>query len=324
MFSNGMLDSYRYRYPEALIAQYPLPQRDQSRMMVIDRRRQSWEHRMVMDLTEFLGPGDLLVFNDTQVFPARLLGKDQKIEILLLEKNGTGWKALGKPFKKIQAGMTIDFGAGLQGQIVQKNGDQLEIQLNEDPLIEKVGLPPLPPYIRRAAQPEDKERYQSIFAKQTGSAAAPTASLHFTEELVEQLTNKGVEIAFVTLHVSRDTFLPIRTEDVTQHPMHGEHFCVPQKTQAKIKQAKRVIAVGTTVVRALESDWSQNETKLFITPGFKLKVVDALLTNFHQPASTLLLLVSAFAGRELILQAYADAIQQKYRLFSYGDCMLIL
>ena len=318
------LDLFQYKFPKALIAQYPLDQRDASRMMVVDRGRQGLEHRTIRDLPQFLRPGDLLVFNDSRVFPARLLGKDQKIEILLLEKNGSGWEALGKPFKKIKEGMEIDFGGGLQGSITQKNSEQLNIQLNNEPLLETVGLPPLPPYIRRAPQPEDKERYQSIFARRTGSAAAPTASFHFTEELVQTLKARGVEIAFITLHVSRDTFLPIRTEDVTQHKMHGERFCVPKETQAKIKQARRVIAVGTTVVRALESDWNQPETKLFITPGFEFKIVDAMLTNFHQPASTLLLLVSAFVGREFILKAYTEAIAQQYRLFSYGDCMLIV
>lgn len=316
------LSLFQYLFPKGLIAQHPLPQRDQSRMMVMDRGHRAWEHRAIRDLPSFLDPGDLLVFNDTRVFPARLVGG--KFEILLLKKNGAGWKALGKPLKKIKEGMTIDFGGGLIGLITQKNADHLEIQLNQDSLIEKAGFPPLPPYIRRGAEPEDKDRYQSIFARHTGSAAAPTASFHFTPELMARLTAKGVETAFVTLHVSRDTFLPIRTEDITQHKMHGERFFVPKETQAKIKQARRVIAVGTTAVRALESDWSQPETKLYITPGFEFKIVDALLTNFHQPASTLLLLVSAFAGRELILQAYAEAIARQYRLFSYGDGMLIL
>ncbi|MBI4125012.1 MAG: tRNA preQ1(34) S-adenosylmethionine ribosyltransferase-isomerase QueA [Deltaproteobacteria bacterium] len=322
-----MLSLYQYSYPKTLITQHPLPQRDQSRMMVVDRGRRAWDHRAIRDLPAILRPGDLLVFNDTRVFPARLLGKDQKIEILLLGKNGAGWKALGKPFKKIAEGMHIDFGLGLKGTVVGKNGDGLEIRFNNEALLEKAGLPPLPPYIRRNPEPADRERYQSIFAKNTGSAAAPTASFHFTEELVKKLKASGVETAFVTLHVSRDTFLPIRTDEVKQHKMHGERFFVPKETQTKIKQAKgegrRVIAVGTTVVRALESDWSQSETKLFITPGFQFKIVDALLTNFHQPASTLLLMVSAFAGRELILNAYQEAIAHQYRLFSYGDSMLI-
>ncbi|MBI4223495.1 MAG: tRNA preQ1(34) S-adenosylmethionine ribosyltransferase-isomerase QueA, partial [Deltaproteobacteria bacterium] len=296
------LENYRYPFPKILIAQHPLPQRDQSRMMVVDRGRRGWEHLTIRDLPEFLRPGDLLVFNDTRVMPAKLLGKDgqgKNVEILLLGTVDYGpwtvdqkiWKGLGKPFRKIREGMEIEFNAGLRGKVVQKNGDGLQIRFNDDRLIEKAGLPPLPPYIRRAPEIADRERYQSIFAKNTGSAAAPTASFHFTEELVKKLKTKGVETAFVTLHVSRDTFLPIRTEDVTQHKMHGERFCVPKETQTKIKQAKgdgrRVIAVGTTVVRALESDWSQSETKLFITPGFQFKIVDALLTNFHQPASTL-------------------------------------
>lgn len=323
------LDLFRYTYPKNLIAQRPLAKRDASRMMVLSREQKKWSHHSFQELSTFLQPGDLMVFNDTRVFPARLFGKDpqqRKAEILLLEKNEIGWKGFGKPFKKMKVGLTLDFGEGLVGTVTKKNEEELEIELkgkHAEEKIERVGLPPLPPYIRRAAEPQDRERYQSIFAKETGSAAAPTASLHFTKDLMEKLKARGVELAFITLHVSRDTFLPIRVQEISQHKMHGERFFIPKETAEKIKRAKRVMAVGTTVVRALESDWSKDKTDLFITPGFEFKVVDALLTNFHQPASTLLLLVSAFASREFILEAYQEAITQKYRLFSYGDCMLI-
>lgn len=323
------LDSFHYIYPKNLIAQRPLAKRDGSRMIVLSCEQKKRSHHSVQELPDFLQEGDLAVFNDTRVFPARLFGKDceqKKWEILLLEKNGAGWKGLGKPFKKMKVGLTLDFGEGLVGTVTKKNEEELEIELNgkqTEEKIEKLGLPPLPPYIRRAAEPQDRERYQSIFAKETGSAAAPTASLHFTKELIEKLTAKGIEIAFITLHVSRDTFLPIRVQEIGQHKMHGERFFIPKETVEKIKRAKRVMAVGTTVVRALESDWSKDKTDLFITPGFEFKVVDALLTNFHQPASTLLLLVSAFAGREFILEAYQEAIAKNYRFFSYGDAMLI-
>lgn len=327
------LNLFQYIPPKELIAQHPLPQRDASRMMVLSRSQKSWSHQSIRDLPHFLKEGDLLVLNDTRVFPARIFGEDEnkrRLEILLLEKNGKGWKCLAKPIKKIKEGSKIYFGDVLKGCITKKENGFLEVVFSEDSLtekLEKIGLPPLPPYIRRKTIPEDKERYQSIFAKHLGSAAAPTASLHFTDELLQKMKTRGVETAYLTLHVSSDTFLPIRVSEITQHPMHGEQFFVPKETQEKIRKAKkekrRVIAVGTTVVRALESDWSKEKTDLFITPGFEFKVVDGMLTNFHQPASTLLLLVSAFTGREFILEAYQEAITQKYRLFSYGDCMLI-
>lgn len=340
------LNLFHYIYPKELIAQQPLPERDQSRMMALDRGKQSWEHRTARDFPDYLRAGDLLVINDTKVFPARLLGSNG-VEILLFGKSGEDecWRALAKPFKKIRVGDEIFFAEDFFGRVAEKNEGEISIQLfgggadgNLTSLIEKYGLPPLPPYIRRKTAADytanDRERYQSIFARQTGSAAAPTASLHFSNALMEKIRVRGVEIATVTLHVSTDTFLPIRADDITQHKMHGECFFISKETQEKIRRAKsegrRVIAVGTTVVRALESDWSQTATHLYITPGFRFKIVDGLLTNFHQPESTLIVLVSAFAGlpvcrtgREFLLRAYAEAIQQRYRLFSYGDCMLI-
>lgn len=328
------LTLFQYDYPQELVAQHPLPERDASRMMVVDREQSRFEHKRIQNLPNYLREGDLLVFNDTKVFPARLMGEDvtgKKIEILLLNRDKNRWRALGKPFKKIKGGMEINFGEDFSGRIVKKEDGFLEIELhgeNIEEKIETIGLPPLPPYIRRKMatdySKEDKEHYQSIFARLSGSAAAPTASLHFSAQLMEKIKAKGIETAFVTLHVSTDTFLPVRVSDITQHTMHGETFLIPKGTQEKIAKAKRVIAVGTTVVRALESDWSQSTTKLFITPGFKFKIVDAMLTNFHQPESTLLMLVSTFAGRDFILERYKNAIAEKYRLFSYGDCMLIL
>ena len=332
------LNLFSYSYPKSLIAQHPLPERDLSRMMVINRSQKSCEHKSIQDLPDILRASDLLIFNDTKVFPARLMGEDESgktIEILLLNQKGNGWNCLGKPLKRIKVGMEIYFAENFSGTITKKENGFLEIEFHAENLreqLEKIGLPPLPPYIKRKTaldySKEDKERYQSLFAKNDGSAAAPTASLHFSEALLKKIAAKNIEAAFVTLHVSTDTFLPIRAEKIADHKMHGENFFVPKETREKIARAKkekrRVIAVGTTAVRALESDWSKETTHLFITPGFKFKIVDAMLTNFHQPESTLLVLVSAFAGRELILRAYTEAMEQKYRLFSYGDCMLVV
>ncbi|MDZ4224504.1 MAG: tRNA preQ1(34) S-adenosylmethionine ribosyltransferase-isomerase QueA, partial [bacterium] len=295
----------------------------------------------VKNLPEYLHAGDLLVFNDTKVFPARIFAGKMEILLLGTVDHGPGtrdqkhWRCLAKPLKKIKEGMELVFSETLKGIVTQKTAEDIEIKFeceNLEKELEKIGLPPLPPYIQRKSEAdytsEDRERYQSIFAKHKGSAAAPTASFHFSETLIETIRQKGIDTAFVTLHVSRDTFLPIREEEVTQHKMHGERFCVPEETQRKIAETKknggRVIAVGTTATRALESDWMQPITRHYIYPGYSFKIVDGILTNFHQPASTLLLLVSAFAGREFILQAYQEAIAQGYRLFSYGDCMLIL
>lgn len=333
------LNLFSYLYPKNLVAQQPLAQRDASRMMVLDHKGQcpnqkKWRHDCFKNLPDYFQAGDLLVLNDTKVFPARLLGTDEqnrKVEILLLEpiNDAHRWNCLGKPLKRLRNETNLSFSPQLNGRMFRQVPDRLTIQLvGELEEIERIGLPPLPPYIRRDITPEDKIRYQSIFAKNPGSAAAPTASFHFTNELLAEIKAKGVETAFITLHISRDTFLPIRTANATQHKMHGERLVVPQETRQKIlaakKEKRRVIAVGTTVVRALESDWSKGKTDLFITPGFQFKITDAILTNFHQPQSTLLLLVCAFAGREFILDAYQEAIAQQYRLFSYGDCMLIL
>lgn len=328
------LSDFHYDYPEELVAQHPLPRRDDSRMLVLDRVNGECRHQRITDFPQFLGPNDLVVFNNTRVFAARLFGEtaQRPVEILLLEPCGDGeWFCLGRGLKKNPLGEPIRFGPTLTGYFTAHNGDRSRIRLegnNVHAAIEKAGLPPLPPYILRrgagAYSAEDRERYQSLFAERSGSSAAPTASLHFSETLLDQIPNK----AFVTLHVSTDTFQPIREEDLSRHKMHGEFFEVPEITQEKIEIAKteggRVFAVGTTTVRALESRWSKNRTELFITPGFDFRIVDALLTNFHQPDSTLICLVSAFAGRKPLLKAYREAIDLKYRLFSFGDAMLIL
>ena len=328
------LSLFQYDYPKELIAQHPLPQRDLSRMMVLHMLTGNICHNRVKNLPAYLRAGDLLVFNDTKVFPARLFA--EKMEILLLGTvDQKQWRCLAKPLKKLSEGMVLHFSETLKGIVTKKSDDNVEIQFqceNVEEEIEKIGLPPLPPYIQRKSAKdytaEDRERYQSIFAKNSGSAAAPTASFHFSRSLIENICQKGIDTAFVTLHVSRDTFLPIRENNVTQHKMHGERFCVPEETQKKIAQTKknggRVVAIGTTATRALESDWTQPGTHHYIYPGYSFKIVDGMLTNFHQPASTLLLLVSAFAGREFILESYKEAIVKRYRLFSYGDCMLIL
>lgn len=341
MVSKMDLDLFKYTFPQALIAQKPLPDRDLSRMMVLNRGFDdrgvpgTIRHDGVKNLAGYLQTGDLLVFNDTKVFPARLLSG--KMEILLLEKTSPDetWNCLGKPLKKLTKGLQLVFSENLKGTVVANKNDELIIQFESQSFeaeLEKIGLPPLPPYIQRKSAAdytkEDRERYQSIFAQHKGSAAAPTASLHFSENLLKTIKVKGIETASITLHVSRDTFLPIRETDIRKHKMHGERFHIPETTKEKIARTKktkgRVIAVGTTVVRALESDWNQSVTTHYIYPGYSFKIVDGILTNFHQPGSTLILLVSAFAGREFLLQSYQEAISERYRLFSFGDCMLIL
>ncbi|MDO8527068.1 MAG: tRNA preQ1(34) S-adenosylmethionine ribosyltransferase-isomerase QueA [Deltaproteobacteria bacterium] len=336
------LKLFQYKYPSELIAQHPLPERDASRMMVLSHAEKTWRHDGVKNLPQHLKEGDVLVLNNTRVFPARLIGDvrcpmsaERKVEILLLNEIAANrWKCLAKPFKKISLGDEVHFAADFSGTVTDKTDGFVTMEFhveNFEKSLEQIGLPPLPPYIKRKTagdySPEDKTRYQSVFAQQKGSAAAPTASLHFSPELLKEIQNRGVKIAYVTLHVSTDTFLPIREDDVTQHKMHGESFVVPPETQEIVQKAKtegrRVIAVGTTAARALESDWNQTSTEIFIYPGYHFKIIDGLLTNFHQPSSTLLLLVSALAGREFVLQSYAEAIKERYRLFSYGDCMLI-
>lgn len=332
---------FDYNLPQELIAQNPLKTRDAARLMMLDKKTKTIEHRTIQDLPKILTKNDVLVFNETQVFPARLHGTiDEKpIEILLhKEINLSTWECLVKPGKRFKEGAIVHFGE-LQGTITQINEDgSREITFQEGAtklheIIDKIGETPLPPYIKEStSQPK---QYQTVYAKNRGSVAAPTAGLHFTQELLENLKKKGIEQHFVTLHVGRGTFEPVKAENIKDHQMHSEWFEISPETANALNKAKsegkRIIAVGTTTNRVLESCSKKGhitpktgETELFITPGYKFQFVDGLLTNFHLPKSTLLMLVSALAEKELILHAYQEAIAQKYRFFSFGDAMLIL
>lgn len=336
---------FDYELPEELIAQDPLEDRSSSRLMVLDKSTGDVEHRTFKDILEYLRPGDCLVINNTKVIPARLFGVKEgtnaKIELLLLKrKENDIWETLVKPGKKAKPGTRIVFGEGiLIGEIIDvvEEGNRL-IQFQYEGIFEEIldqlGQMPLPPYITHQLQ--DKERYQTVYAKYDGSAAAPTAGLHFTKELLEQVKAKGVDIAEVTLHVGLGTFRPVKVENVLEHHMHSEFYMVSQEAADKINNAKkngnRVISVGTTSTRTLESAADENGylketsgwTEIFIYPGYKFKVIDGLITNFHLPQSTLVMLVSALAGRERVLDAYKVAVQEKYRFFSFGDAMFII
>ena len=336
---------FYYDLPQELIAQNPLEDRSSSRLMVLDKITGEVEHRHFKDITEYLRPGDCLVINNTKVIPARLYGvkegTEAKIEILLLKRkeNDIG-ETLVKPGKKCKIGTKIVFGEGiLTGEVVDivEEGNRL-IQFHYEGIFEEIldrlGQMPLPPYITHQLQ--DKNRYQTVYAKYDGSAAAPTAGLHFTPELLQQVRDMGVEIAEVTLHVGLGTFRPVKETDVLKHHMHSEFYKIEQSEADKINKAKkeghRVIAVGTTSTRTLESAADENGflteksgwTEIFIYPGYQFKVIDALITNFHLPESTLVMLVSALAGREHVLAAYETAVEEKYRFFSFGDAMFIV
>ncbi|HEV2201542.1 MAG TPA: tRNA preQ1(34) S-adenosylmethionine ribosyltransferase-isomerase QueA [Bryobacteraceae bacterium] len=338
------LSDFEYRLPEDLIAQEPLADRAASRMLVVDRKRGTWEDRMFRDFPSCLSPGDCLVFNDTRVFPSRLYGHREKgsggqVEVFLtkpISSDGLTWSALVWPGKKMRTGervivndeLSIDIlGRGEFGERTVRlhpAGDLFEI-------LERAGHVPLPPYIRRPDAPADRERYQTVFARERGSVAAPTAGLHFTPAILNQCREAGAAIAFITLHVGLGTFQPLRTEVIEEVKLHSETFLVPRETESAMDAATRVVAVGTTAVRAIETSALVRsagerppETDLFISPGFRFRRTGALLTNFHLPKSSLLVLVASFAGRELILDAYRHAVAECYRFFSYGDCMLIL
>ncbi len=335
---------YDYDLPEELIAQDPLEDRSSSRLMVLDRQTGDVEHRHFTDILEYLHPGDCLVINNTKVIPARLFGAKEdtqaKIEVLLLKrKENDIWETLVKPGKKAKPGTKLVFGDGLlTAEVVDvvEEGNRL-IQFHYDGIFEEIldqlGQMPLPPYITH--QLKDKNRYQTVYAKYDGSAAAPTAGLHFTKELLQKVKDMGVDIAEVTLHVGLGTFRPVKVENVLDHHMHSEFYMVSQEAADKINRAKesghRVIAVGTTSTRTLEAAADENGrlyetsgwTEIFIYPGYQFKVIDALITNFHLPQSTLVMLVSALAGREHVLHAYETAVKEKYRFFSFGDAMLI-
>lgn len=336
---------FYYDLPEELIAQDPLEDRSSSRLMVLDKKTGEVEHKVFKDIIEYLEPGDCLVLNNTRVIPARLYGAKEgteaKIEILLLKrKEKDVWETLVKPGKKCKVGTRIIFGEGLLvGEIIDivEEGNRLirfEYEGIFEEILDKLGQMPLPPYITHQLQ--DKNRYQTVYAKYDGSAAAPTAGLHFTPELLQQVREKGVEIAEVTLHVGLGTFRPVKETDVLKHHMHSEFYQITQPEADKINKAKReghrIISVGTTSTRTLESAADENGflteksgwTEIFIYPGYQFKVIDALITNFHLPESTLVMLVSALAGREHVLDAYKVAVEEKYRFFSFGDAMFIV
>lgn len=339
------LSDFNYELPEELIAQDPLEKRDNSRLMVLHRATGELEHKHFYDVIDYLNPGDCLVINDTKVIPARLMGAKEgtgaSIEVLLLKRREEKvWETLVKPGKKARAGTRICFGDGLlTGEVIDvvEEGNRLirfEYEGIFEEILDRLGQMPLPPYITH--QLRDRNRYQTVYARQEGSAAAPTAGLHFTQELLQRIREKGVRIATVTLHVGLGTFRPVKEENVLDHHMHSEFYMVEDKQAKLINETKahkkRVIAVGTTSCRTLESATGADGilkagsgwTDIFIYPGYQFRLIDALLTNFHLPESTLMMLVSALAGREQIMAAYKEAVKERYRFFSFGDAMLII
>ena len=338
------VSDFYFELPEELIAQYPLEKSDSSRLMVLDKKTGEIEHRKFHDILEYLNEGDTLVLNNTRVLPARLIGEKEetggKIEFLLLKRiEGDKWECLAKPGRKAKVGTVFTFGEGKLKAIVREIGEEGNriIEFKYDGIFEQVldelGQMPLPPYIHEKL--EDKERYQTVYSKEKGSAAAPTAGLHFTEELLKEIKDKGVNIAYLTLHVGLGTFRPVKVDDVNNHVMHSEYYHLDKENAElinKTKEAgKRVIAVGTTSSRTLETIGDENGrvreqsgwTDIFIYPGYKFKIVDNLITNFHLPESTLIMLVSALAGQDNIMNAYNTAVKEKYRFFSFGDSMFI-
>ena len=333
-----------YDLPEELIAQTPLQQRDTSRLLVMDRKSGALEHRHFFDILDYLKPGDCLVMNDSRVLPARLLGHRPSggaVELLLLRDLGNKeWECLANPGRKLQAGQEVIFGNGeLTATVIQvcEDGNRI-VKFHYEGIflevLERLGKMPLPPYIK--AELQDQERYQTVYSREVGSAAAPTAGLHFTNELLDKIRSKDVNIAFVTLHVGLGTFRPVKAEEISQHHMHSELCMISRETADLINNTKknggRVICVGTTSCRTLESlvkndgtfEAASRWTDIFIYPGYSFKAMDGLITNFHLPESTLVMLVSAFAGRENVLHAYETAVKEKYRFFSFGDAMAIL
>ena len=336
---------FYFDLPQELIAQDPLEDRSSSRLLVLDRESGKTQHRVFRDIIEYLNPGDCLVVNNTKVIPARLygskIGTDAKIEVLLLKRRENNvWETLVKPGKKCRVGARISFGEGLLiGEVIDvvDEGNRLirfEYEGIFEEILDKLGQMPLPPYIHH--QLKDKNRYQTVYAKHDGSAAAPTAGLHFTPELLEEIKKKGVHIAHVTLHVGLGTFRPVKVEDVTDHHMHSEFYIVEPEQAELINRVKKeggkIVAVGTTSCRTLESATDENGilkagsgwTDIFIYPGYSFKMIDRLITNFHLPESTLMMLVSALAGKDKIMAAYEEAVTERYRFFSFGDAMFIM
>lgn len=335
---------FYFDLPERLIAQHPLEQRDASRLLVLDRADGSVTHRHFRDLLEYVQPGDCMVFNNSRVIPARLMGhavgKTTPIEVLLLTDKGDGlWECLTRPGRKTREGVELIFGDGLLTatvESVQPDGNRL-IRFHYDgiflEILDKLGTMPLPPYIKEKL--DDPERYQTVYSKTPGSAAAPTAGLHFTPDLLDKLREKGVKLAFVTLHVGLGTFRPVKEEEITDHVMHSEYYIMDEETAEQINSTRKaggkIWAVGTTACRTLETIADENGmvrpqsgwTDIFIYPGYHFKAIDHLVTNFHLPESTLMMLISAFATREMVMEAYRQAIEEEYRFFSFGDSMLL-
>ena len=335
---------FYYDLPEELIAQTPIEPRNASRLMVLNKETGEVEHKIFKDLTNYLNPGDCLILNDTRVIPARIFGVKKEtgavVEFLLLKQKETlGWECLCKPGKKAKVGTEFVFGEGkLECKVIDVLDDgnriiKFDCDANIYAVLDEIGQMPLPPYIKEKLA--DKERYQTVYSEHLGSAAAPTAGLHFTKEMLEEIKAKGVNIGYVTLHVGLGTFRPVKVDDVTKHTMHTEHYIMPQETADLInetkKNGKRVISVGTTSCRTLESVATKNgcicadedDTSIFIYPGYEFKCIDALVTNFHLPESTLIMLISAFAGYDHVMNAYKIAVDEKYRFFSFGDAMFI-
>lgn len=345
------LSNFKYEYPKSLIAKYPAEPRESARLMVLDRHNKTIEHRTFADIGEYFNKGDVLVVNDTKVFPARLYGNKEKtgarIEVFLLRElnpESRLWDVIVDPARKIRIGNKLYFVNGLVAEVIDNTTsrgrtirfvfDGTNEELYEK--IDEIGETPLPPYIKRDVEEEDQARYQTMFAEHRGAVAAPTAGLHFTDKITSQLTEKGVDITPVTLHVGLGTFRPVEVEDLTKHRMDSENYHIPRETAEKINRALKspdntVTAVGTTVVRAIETSLSASNmskgsrgwTDKFIYPPYEFEITERLITNFHMPKSTLLMLVSAFAGYDFIMEAYEEAIKEKYRLFSFGDAMLI-
>ena len=335
---------FDYILPEELIAQVPIEKRDMSRLMVLDRDKNSIDHKVFSDIIDYLNEGDCLVINNTKVIPARLYGRKKtgaNVEFLLLKQlDGDIWESIVRPGNKLKPGTEVFFGDGiLKAEVLDiMDGGTRKVKFSYEgifnEILDKIGLMPLPPYIHEELK--ERQRYQTVYAKHEGSAAAPTAGLHFTNDLLEEIEKKGISIAKVTLHVGIGTFRPVKEDTVEAHEMHSEHFYIKEDDVEKInnakKNGKRVIAVGTTSCRVLESVADENgyvhiceeDTSIYIYPGYKFKCIDGLITNFHLPKSTLLMLVSALAGREYILKAYNEAVKEKYRFFSFGDAMIII
>ena len=338
------VSDFNYDLPEELIAQTPLEKRDESRLMVLNKEAQTIEHKTFKDIIDYLQPGDCLVRNNTKVIPARLYGTKEdtgvNVEFLLLNRiEGDIWEVMVHPGRRLKKGARITFGEGLlKAEILEQmeNGNRkvkFEYTGIFNEILDQIGLMPLPPYIKEKLK--DRDRYQTVYAKYDGSAAAPTAGLHFTEELLEKIKEKGVEIANVTLHVGIGTFRPVKVENIEDHNMHSEHYYIKQEDAEKINNAKknggRIISVGTTSCRVLESVADENgfvkeiegDTSIFIYPGYKFKCIDCLITNFHLPESTLIMLVSTLAGKDFVMNAYEEAVKERYRFFSFGDAMFI-